>query len=88
MELWIRSQDREFIMQINNINLGISNRLFTFVNDATKLTSFTLGEYKTKERTLEILDEIQKLMIRIEENKNMGYINNNYNTAIYNMPKE
>ena len=50
MELWIRSQGKEFLMKVDNINLGIDvdtnepNRLFTFVGGA--ITSFTLGTYK------------------------------------------
>lgn len=64
MDLWIRSQDEEFLMKIDNINLGLdvdsneSYRLFTFVGGA--VTSFTLGIYKSRERALEVLDEIQK----------------------------
>lgn len=64
MDLWIRSQDEEFLMKIDNINLGLdldSNepcRLFTFVGGA--VTSFTLGIYKSRERALEVLDEIQE----------------------------
>ena len=69
MELWIRSQDKDFLMKIDNINLGYQNdennrvineprRLFTFVRD----TSYTLGVYKTQERALEVLDEIQELL--------------------------
>lgn len=67
MDLWIRSQDKTFLMKIDNINLGLgvgSNkpcRLFTFVGGV--VTSFTLGIYKTKGRALEVLDEIQNLLI-------------------------
>lgn len=67
MDLWIRSQDKTFLMKIDNINLGLdvdSNkpcRLFTFVGGA--VTSFTLGTYKSEERALEVLDEIQNLLI-------------------------
>lgn len=62
--MWIRSQDKEFLMKVDNINLGIGvdtkkpNKLFTFVDGVT--TSFTLGTYKSKERALEVLDEIQE----------------------------
>ena len=66
MDLWIRSQDKTFLMKIDNINLGIgvdSNkpcRLFTFVGGV--VTSFTLGTYKSEERALEVLDEIQEIL--------------------------
>lgn len=60
MSIWVRSQDKESLMKVDNINLG-SNRLFTFVGGVT--TSFTLGTYKSKERAIEVLDEIQNLLI-------------------------
>lgn len=94
MNLWIRSQDKEILMKIDNINLGLdvdSNepcRLFTFVGGA--VTSFTLGIYRSKERTLEVLDEIQRLIedlqyigYAIEKEKFCGYRPN-----VYEMPKE
>lgn len=72
MDLWVRSQDRDFIMQVNNINVGLAEcdgcdgfeirRLFTFMNTGQGLTSFSLGEYKSEKRTLEVLDEIQELL--------------------------
>lgn len=68
MELWIRSQDKESLMKVDNINLGINvdtndpTRLFTFVGGAT--TSFTLGVYEAEERAKEVLDEIQNYMIK------------------------
>ena len=70
MSIWVRSQDKELLMKVDNINLGIDvdtnepTRIFTFV-DGT-VTSFTLGTYKSKERALEVLDEMQ------------SYLENNY----------
>ena len=100
MSIWVRSQDKEFLMKVDNINLGIGvdtkkpNRLFTFVDGVT--TSFTLGKYKSKERALEVLDEIDsKIMMNkvIEIYSNLGdltFANRaNYTyTPIYQMPKE
>ena len=59
MELWIRSQAKSRLIKVNNIltykfddgNYGIQINGECFV-----------GEYKTKERALEVLDEIQELM--------------------------
>lgn len=76
--MWVRTQDKEILMKVDNINLGIDvdtkkpNRLFTFVDGVT--TSFTLGKYKSKERALEVLDEIQV------------YLENNY-LSINDMPQ-
>lgn len=100
MNLWIRAQDKEFLMKVDNINLGLDvdtnepTRIFTFV-DGT-VTSFTLGTYKSKERALEVLDEIDsKIMMNkvIEIYSNLGdltFANRaNYTyTPIYQMPNE
>lgn len=92
MDLWIRSKNKEFLMKVDNINLGIDvdtnepNRLFTFVGGA--ITSFTLGTYKTKERALEILDEIQELLEPVnvvEVSKKEAVIGAN---ILYEMPEE
>lgn len=100
MSIWVRSQDKEFLMKVDNTNLGIDvdtnepTRIFTFV-DGT-VTSFTLGTYKSKERALEVLDEIDsKIMMNkvIEIYSNLGdltFANRaNYTyTPIYQMPNE
>ena len=100
MELWIRSQDKDFIMKVNNIILGYQNdvnnkginelrRLFTFTKD----TAFTLGVYQSKERALEVLDEIQEFI----ENKGKIKITQDINgitsevedaKRVYQMPLE
>lgn len=92
MSIWVRSQDKEFLMKVDNINLEL-NRLFTFVGGVT--TAFTLGTYKSKERALEVLDEIDsKIMMNkvIEIYSNLGdltFANRaNYTyTPIYQMPE-
>lgn len=98
--MWVRTQDKEFLMKVDNINLGLDvdtkklHRLFTFVDGVT--TSFTLGKYKSKERALEVLDEIDsKIMMNkvIEIYSNLGdltFANRaNYTyTPIYQMPNE
>ena len=86
MSIWVRSQDKEFLMKVDNINLGIRvdtkepNRLFTFVDGVT--TSFILGKYKSKERALEVLDEIQKLLIALPRTEIP------FNDIVYQMPEE
>lgn len=97
--MWVRSQDKEFLMKVDNINLGIGvdtkkpNKLFTFVDGVT--TSFTLGTYKSKERALEVLDEISKQLSinkAIEICSNLGDMTqanreNYIYTQVYQMPE-
>ena len=60
MELWIRSQDRTTL--IRSYEIYIAEHSNSYVIRA-KRTSHILGAYKTIERALEILDEIQKDII-------------------------
>ena len=94
MSIWVRSQDKEILMKVDNINLGINvdtkepNRLFTFVDGVT--TSFTLGKYKSKERALEVLDEVEKKINLINLGHDFGspMIDLKNPTYIYQMPNE
>ena len=58
MELWIRSQDRTFLRKVNTIGI-VEGRDFWSI-DENLTVSF--GKYKTKERALEVLDEIQNIL--------------------------
>ena len=93
--MWIRSQDKEFLIKVDNVNLGLDvntnelNRLFTFVGGA--VTSFTLGTYNSKERAIEVLDEIQEGMIKnavakVVDSEKQYIIPNP--VIIYQMPEE
>lgn len=90
MELWIRSQDKRILQKVDNIylNANYDNRRIC-TNDSRDYES-DLGEYKTKERALEVLDEIQEA-----ELGNFHYkcpsnvkVSNNEDTIIYQMPVE
>ena len=61
MEFWIRSQDKRILQKVDNVFLNANydnKRISTYVGDSNT----TLGEYKTKERALEVLDEIQNIL--------------------------
>ena len=61
MELWIRSQDK--LKLVSNCNLYISNEFMNeFVIEDLSNKYLRLGTYKTKERALEVLDEIQNIL--------------------------
>lgn len=62
MELWIRSQDKRILQKVDNIFLNANyenKRIYTI--DINSIET-ELGEYKTKERSLEVLDEIQNIL--------------------------
>ncbi len=58
MELWIRSQDRESLIKADN--LGLFGNRIVFIPNRPTGGRMTIGTYKTEQRALEVLDEIQK----------------------------
>ena len=65
MELWIRSQDKEVLLKIENISTDNENWVLgNLISDDNKCICdyWKLGHYATKERALEVLDEIQNIL--------------------------
>lgn len=63
MELWIRSQDKEVLTRVVDIwKDADKNEIWSKSSFATKNC---LGTYKTKERALEVLDEIEERIMLI-----------------------
>lgn len=77
MDLWIRSQNRKILSKTSEIYIDDTdeNEIIIFNYD-----SDILGVYKSKERALEVLDEIDNLM--------SNAVNNGLKVARYEMPKE
>ena len=96
MELWIRSQDKEQLAQIVGLLLDDeNNEIRGFTNYHQNY--YELGKYKTKERALEVLDEIENFIITrfIVENSTYETADIKVKSAIlcnmskiYDMPKE
>lgn len=96
MKLWIRSQDKSSIVKVDNLYVSVGNYICYYVEKGKEVPdtyyrpSGELGRYKTKERALEILDEIQEAQLgnyyyRFPSNVK---VSNNENTIVYEMPKE
>ena len=64
MELWIRSQDKDSLIKVEKIELNYD---YLCCNDIQLIHIETdkgrIGSYSTKERALEVLDEIQSIII-------------------------
>lgn len=103
MNLWIRSQNKEKLCKIENIKYMDTSD--DFENDTHSLwndNNGILGIYKTKQRALEVLDEIQSFLennyISIDEmpsHSNSPYpgyypthISTMYRKKVFKMPKE
>ena len=62
MELWIRSQDKLKLVKVNYVYV-IENKINSFsIYGETIDSGPIIGTYKTKERALEVLDEIQNIL--------------------------
>lgn len=89
MELWIKSQDRKELLNVNNLAV-IGNRI-VFINNGNGRA--TLGTYKSKERALEVLNEIQSCMCNYSFAKKINGLGEEIDLIpnpllVYNMPKE
>ena len=56
MDLWIRSQDKKFFSKQYSLYLTSSDEKYRIYDT---ITYISLGDYKSEERALEVLDEIQ-----------------------------
>lgn len=85
MELWIRSQDKMNLVKVRQISVNYQDNKQIIANYIPELYENSgeyyeiLGTYKTKERAIEILDEIQQYIL-------LPNIDNS--TYVYQMPKE
>lgn len=105
MDLWIRSQDKKKLVKVENLyllNLENNNygstgifyiptsydRYDKYVNERD--SNRKLGIYKSTERALEVLDEIQDLLKDNVDDKHINKfdIYNSDAIKIYEMPKE
>lgn len=97
MELWIRSQDKRTLSIVKNITycqLDGEHALVGYANDACY--DFDLGIYKSEERALEVLDEIQNKINEIQESPKTRFICEGARTKlipvtinfVYQMPEE
>ena len=59
MSIWVRSQSRETLVNINCFYIGKKNRIYTNDNLGSDDYGFCLGEYDSEAEVLAVLDEIQ-----------------------------
>ena len=84
MELWIRSQDKMNLVKIRQINVNYIDNSQIIANYQPEMYENSgeyyelLGAYKSKERALEVLDEIQNILIDYKE----------MSRVVFQMPQE
>ena len=85
MNLWVRSQDKTNLVKIRQISLNYQNNKQIIANYIPELYENSgeyyeiLGTYKTKERAIEVLDEIQNYIL-LPNTDNSAYV--------YQMPEK
>ena len=94
MDIWIRSQDSESIFKVESVfyskNEENEHFIRTFIIDDLHNGIVKLGQYSTKERALEVLDEIQNKINLINLGHDFGspMIDLKNPAYVYQMPKE
>lgn len=79
MNLWVRSQDKMNLVKIRQISLDYQNNkqiIANYVPDFFENSGAyyeLLGTYKTKERAIEVLDEIQNYIL-LPNTDNSAYV--------------
>ena len=92
MDLWIRSHDKKELIK--------SNRIYQYAGTiyAEAKEDIELGNYKSRERALEVLDEIEKRLknnvyfkesaLELKNGFNKLYIPYEESSQVYQMPEE
>lgn len=65
MNLWIRTQNKIELTKVNDIQIYKASDGFQIINYSGNNYVIILGLYKTKERALEVLDEIEERIMII-----------------------
>ena len=94
--MWVRSQDKKNLVKVRQIGVNYQDNKQIIANYMPELYENSggyyelLGTYKTKERAIEVLDEIQEAQLGNYYYKwpSNVKVSNNENTIVYKMPKE
>ena len=88
--MWVRNQDKSFLLKCNGIYIDTDADEYTgdyLVYTALNAgQTFILGIYKSKERSLEVLDEIEEYINIYEFKKSRKTLT--YDDVVYQMPDE
>ena len=85
MELWIRSQDKNSLTKVSNLSLQEIKHPVRHDTEYWGIGTYydnlqMLGKYLTKERALEVLNDIEYWLVKTNENKQQ--------VVVYEIPKE
>lgn len=78
MGLWITNQDETIMIKVDRVD--VRGTLIYGYGNTTTLDGLILGEYKTKDRAKDILMDIRRHLVVINEDNHAFYV--------YEMPEE
>jgi CRISPR/Cas system-associated exonuclease Cas4 (RecB family) len=78
--MWIRSQNKEVLVDVTSI--FVKEYTLNDYSIIDKISNLKIGDYKTEERAIEILDEIHRFL----EDKQPSHPDSF--TCVYQMPQE
>lgn len=84
MSLWIRSQDKEILINVIAVGVDIGSNIYAITNN-DKLEPLVIGNYSTKEKALKVLDEIAEWIDGLEFARNVKSCRTTY---VYQMPQD
>lgn len=87
MKLWVRSQNKEALIKVDGLRTYYTEISGESVYEIEDCKYNILGTYKSKERTLEVLDEIQTLL-KSKVLLNSGKILESFEDTIYREPNK
>ena len=93
MELWIRSQNKKELIPDPKLGIDQCENRYYIVDRYNFENAFILGEYKSKERALEVLDEIENHLINssfVKKTNGLGEVKDIIPNPlfVYEMPEE
>lgn len=88
MELWIRSQNKEILMKTPELKYNQKGNDYSILGYDTLGAYRLLGIYESKERALEVLDEIVSYKNKLDKAHFLGMTESEFVSSIFEMPKE
>lgn len=86
IKMWIRSQDKEVLTKVIDIyKQADTNEIWAYSDKGIKNC---LGFYATKERAIEVLDEIDRYKNKLEKAYFLGMEESEFVSSTFQMPKE
>ena len=86
--MWIRSKDKETLINCNVIEYNDFYVKNAIVATSETISRTIIGKYSTKEKALKVLDMIHNKIIELDKNKFLGMTEQIYIRCVFQMPQD